>query len=441
MRRFMTADWVDALSDAIVVVSHDGRIVRANDACRALLGYEPDELVGHSVERLVPPRHAEHAAQRAAYFGGPRPRRMGTGKVLVAMHKDGREIPVDIALSPIQLDGASAVMTALRDMTVPHRTSEMLRLQSMALETAANGVVITDRAGTITWANEAFARMSGYPRERVIGLHTRVLRSGAHPNSFYRELWDTVLSGNTWEGEIINRRGDGTVYYEEQRITPVTDDSGAITHFLAIKQDVTRRHHAEQALQQAHEQLAQRVDEIERLNERLREQATRDPLTGLFNRRHFDETLARVIPRVLHTGQPLALIMLDIDNFKEVNDWHGHDTGDLVLQAVGAILRDAIRPSDLPCRIGGDEFVIALPGASAAAAAERAESIRRHIAELAIRVHDVRVAVTASLGIAELAGEGDSLGAALRRADLALYEAKRAGRNRVDLHGAPSSSA
>jgi len=163
----------------------------------------------------------------------------------------------------------------------------------------------------------------------------------------------------------------------------------------------------------------------------LRDWAIRDPLTGIFNRRHFDETARRLIPRLRHNGEPLGLILVDIDSFKEINDRHGHDVGDRALQLVGQMLRDAIRPTDLPCRLGGDEFVVALPGASGAATAARAEALRASLAAQSVQANGASVTVSASFGVAVLTGAGDTLQAALRRADQALYEAKRAGRNRV----------
>jgi diguanylate cyclase (GGDEF)-like protein/PAS domain S-box-containing protein len=426
-------DWFDAVADAIIVVDDDGTIRRASASCRRILGYDPDDLIGQSVDRLVPSRFADHGAQRSRFHRAPATRVMAPGGELVALRKDGSELPVDISLSPTTIDGRRGAIAAVRDMSDQHRLSEILRLQSLALEAAANGIVITDRNGVITWSNAAFSRMTGYQRAEILGQHTRVLKSGAHEADFYRRLWETVLAGDTWSGEIVNRRRDGSRYHEEQMITPVSDRDGAITHFIAIKQDVSERKAADRALRAAHQELAARVAEIERLNRQLHEQAIRDPLTGLFNRRYLEATIEREHARLVREGKPLAVVMLDIDRFKRINDDHGHAAGDEVLKRVGELIRSDIRGSDLPCRFGGEEFLIALPGASLEAACGRAESWRQRLAATPFETATAPLRVTVSAGVAAVDGSGSDVTELIRRADDALYAAKRSGRNRVEV--------
>lgn len=422
----------DASADAIVVVDGAGTIVAVNPACQRLLGYPLEELVGKPVELLIPGRFPRHAEQRAAYANHSSPRPMGLGLALCARHADGQEIPVDISLTPIALGEERLAAAAIRDLRGRMQEPDALRIQATALRSAANGIVITDRAGTIVWVNPAACAITGYGADELVGRHTRLLKSGAHGEEFYADLWRQVTRGETWSGTIVNRRKDGALYYEEQTIAPVEDAHGEVTHFVAIKADVSARRRAEVALASAHQDLAARVAEIETLNEKLREQAIRDPLTGLYNRRYFDEVAGRDAARAQRTGEALAIVALDIDRFKSVNDEHGHAAGDMVLQVLAEILTACVRESDLVCRTGGDEFVLLLAGAAREVAAERAERVRAEFSARTVDLGDGTVfRGTLSIGVAILRAEAEDLPSTLRRADLALCEAKRLGRDRL----------
>jgi diguanylate cyclase (GGDEF)-like protein/PAS domain S-box-containing protein len=321
--------------------------------------------------------------------------------------------------------GRLFVACSLRDQRGTSRGPDALRVQATALRSAANGVVITDRAGTITWVNPAACAITGYSEDELVGQHTRILKSGRHEPSFYARLWRTVTSGESWSGTIVNRRKDGTEYQEEQTIAPVLDEAGAITHFIAIKQDVTdqRRTQAE---------LARKVEEIENLNAQLREQTVRDPLTGLHNRRYLEQTMKRDISRARRTRETIVVAVIDVDLFKAVNDTHGHAVGDRVLMRLADVLLGHVRSSDLVCRVGGEEFVVVMSGASVAGALKRAEIWRFSFAEAVVDGRDGMPArATISIGIARYRDPQETFAACLKRADEALYEAKRAGRDRV----------
>jgi diguanylate cyclase (GGDEF)-like protein/PAS domain S-box-containing protein len=420
-------------SDVIVVVDERGTIVIANEACSRLLGYSPAQLEGKPVELLVPARAGQHERLRDEFVRNPRPRLMGQGLLLQAVHADGHEVAVDIALTPLTIGGKKWTACALRDMRGRVHGGEMLRVQATALRSAANGIVITDRAGWITWVNPAACAITGYEPDELIGSHTRILKSGRHDSEFYANIWMTISHGETWSGTIVNRRKDGTLYHEEQTIAPVVNETGVVTHFIAIKQDVTARRRNEEALTTAHSKLGEYVIEIESLNRRLREEALHDPLTGLHNRRFFEEAAARDVARAIRRGEALSIAMIDIDHFKAINDTHGHAAGDRVLRQIATILRAGVRASDLLCRFGGEEFVAVLAGASLEHACEIADQWRASIA--ASRIDSgagATIGCTISIGVAQLSGDqADTVELVLQRADGALYEAKRQGRDRV----------
>jgi diguanylate cyclase (GGDEF)-like protein/PAS domain S-box-containing protein len=399
----------DFFADAILVVDGDGRIRFANSACLEILGYEPMELVGESVEKLVPAETADHDRLRRIYADAPKARGMGSGLDLWAVCKDGRKISVDITLSPLVRDGEQLVVAAVRDMRGRNEDLDTLRVQATALESAANGIVITTRDGTITWLNPAACRMTGYSMDELVGRHTRLLKSGKHSPDLYEDLWKTVLRGEVWSGTIINRRKDGSFYHEEQTIAPVVGTDGAITHFIAIKQDISVRVGLEEELQ--------RLAQI-------------DTLTGCANRHHLFEESVREFGRAKRFGHPVAVVLFDLDRFKSINDRYGHSTGDRVLQAFVRCARENLRDHDIIGRLGGEEFVAVLPHSDEEGAWGVAERIRLSLAADTSLLPDGQSA-TVSAGVVVVEAGSMDIHRALQAADKALYQAKNAGRDKV----------
>jgi diguanylate cyclase (GGDEF)-like protein/PAS domain S-box-containing protein len=282
-------------------------------------------------------------------------------------------------------------------------------LLARALEAAANAVFIADRNGRIVWVNDAFCRLSGYGRDEAIGRTPGLLKSGRQSAEFYRELWETILAGCAWQGEVVERRRDGSLWTANQVITPLLDDSGTISHFVAIQHDVTASTQAREA--------------IERL-------AFHDSLTGLPNRVSFLESLGRAIARAAAEHRVLALLYLDLDDFKPVNDALGHAAGDELLIAVAERLRGAVRKTDVVARLGGDEFAVLLtdvanPDVAGALAAKLVERIGQPY-----MLNRRRIAVGASIGISLFPRDGATTDELLSRADAAMYAAKAEGRRR-----------
>ena len=239
------------------------------------------------------------------------------------------------------------------------------------------------------------------------------------------------LSANIVTTELDQIRRDGSVVSTEVVSTYLLDSAGVPRTILGITRNVSERKAAEAALRESNLRLQEQLREIERLQAALREQAVRDGLTGLYNRRYLDETLEREVARARREGNPLSLVMMDIDHFKNVNDTYGHQVGDEVLRLLSATLLADIRTEDVACRYGGEEFLILLPNMPLAAALERAESWRSEVAALQVRHGGFQLQFTVSLGVASYPEHGKTPDELTRCADQALYRAKAEGRNRV----------
>jgi diguanylate cyclase (GGDEF)-like protein/PAS domain S-box-containing protein len=296
---------------------------------------------------------------------------------------------------------------------VAERTMELRQFKA-AFDHSAASILITDPEGVIVHANPAVSRTSGYSRENLIGGRPNQFKSGLMPAETFDTMWNTIRAGKDWRGELLNRRAGGELYWEDVAISAVTDDLGAITHFVAVKEDISQS---------------------KNLEEELRRLATIDGLTGVLNRQSFTELAAREFLRLHRPAGLLAAFMIDIDHFKSVNDTYGHPVGDRVIQAVATACRAGLREHDFIGRVGGEEFACVLPDTSLEQATVVAERLRATVADKAIELSDGgNCLVTVSIGISTKTIRDDDVSAVLGRADAALYEAKQSGRNRVRHH-------
>ncbi|MDH4134425.1 MAG: diguanylate cyclase, partial [Gammaproteobacteria bacterium] len=313
------------------------------------------------------------------------------------------------AAGDLLIIAASAVVLYLRES---RRAEVDLRIAATAFE-AQEGMVITDAQGVILRVNRAFTRLTGYSAEEVVGSTPRVLKSDRHDITFFRTLWDALLSTGSWQGEIWDRRKDGTVYPIWLTITAVKDKDGVTTHYVGMHADITQRKAAE---------------------EKIAHLAYYDPLTGLPNRRLLIDRLQQALANSMRSNQQGALLFIDLDNFKTLNDSMGHDIGDLLLKEVARRLMTCVREGDTVARLGGDEFVIMLESLSASA--EEAAALAQNMGEKILSALNQHYALadslhhsTPSIGITLFADHLDTVDDLLKRADLAMYQAKDGGRN------------
>ncbi len=255
--------------DAIVMMDGDGNVTYWNDAAEAIFGYAREEAIGkhvHSEGFMVPERF--HEAHSQAW---PRFQERGEGPAIgkttesFGLRKNGEEFPVEFSLSAVKIKGRWHAISMLRDVTERKNAEAELRKLSVAVEQSPASVVITDTQGTIEYVNPRFTEVTGYTAEEAVGQNPRILKGGNKPKESYKKLWDTILAGRIWTGAFENKKKNGELYWEEASICPIRDTEGAVTHFLAVKQDITRAKRTEKALRDSEVELREHRDNLEAL--------------------------------------------------------------------------------------------------------------------------------------------------------------------------------
>ena len=285
---------------------------------------------------------------------------------------------------------------------------ESLRLSASVFQTSADAITITDEENHIIAVNPAFSKITQYSPEEVLGKDPKILSSGIQGTDFYNAMWQSIIMTGKWQGEIFNRRKDGEVYSEWLNISTVYDGQNNVQQRIAIFSDIS---------------------EVKRTEAIIWQQANYDTLTALPNRRLFHDRLAQELKKSERDNIPLALMFIDLDHFKEVNDTLGHEAGDSLLQEAAHRIAKCVRDSDTVARLGGDEFTVILPGGIDT---ERLESIARCIINTLSTpfiINELPVYVSASIGITIYPNDAGNISSLLKNADQAMYVAKSKGRN------------
>ncbi len=464
---------LDASPNAVIGVDGRGRIVYANSKVQEF-GWSPEELRGESIERLVPSRESErHAALRAAYHRQPTPRPMGTGRELTARRRDGTEFPVEISLAPVRFRRGQIVYATVVDITTRanllgqlERAHEELQRHVDELEQRGREMSLLAEMGELLEScqslDEAYAVIARVAEPLFagdagavyalteLGTAAEVVAAwGSPPPS--RSVFAPNDCWALRRGRLhVVRDADPDVrcpHVEEpfaagllcQPLAAQAETLGLL-HVQLRRRASTRVRagllaNRERLIETLGQQVALTLANI-RLRARLREQSSRDPLTGLFNRRYMAESLDREIRRAAREGYGVGILMADLDHFKELNDAFGHAAGDEELRRIGRFLAGAVRGEDVPCRFGGEEFIVLLPKASLADTHRRAEALREgmkvHPLDGPTRLYPT---VTMSIGVAAYPEHGASVDELILAADSAMYRAKTLGRDRVVVAG------
>ncbi len=407
---------LDSTPDAMLISDAAGIITLVNNNVEPLLGYKPVELIGQSVEILVPEEvRKKHRVLMADYINSHDTNTGIVTRTMQALIKNGSILDMEISICPVPTGRGLFVAAALRDVTERKKVENRLRVAAAAFETPHEAIVVTDSHANIIQVNQAFEHITGYSQEEVAGKNTRILKSGRHEDAFYAEMWRSLLTKGTWKGELWDRCKGGKIYPKQLSITAVRDDAGNTIQYVAAFHDISARKRAE--------------DEMHSL-------AFYDALTGLPNRRFFHERLDLAVSVSARNKKYGALLYLDMDKFKTLNDTQGHEAGDALLVEVATRMKLSVREVDTLARFGGDEFVVLIEeiGADEADATQHAalisEKIRAVLATTYI-INNREFHSSPSIGVCLFQGNsipGDEL---LKRADIAMYQAKDSGRNQV----------
>ncbi len=307
---------------------------------------------------------------------------------------------------PLGENANQGIVVSHTEITRIKLSEEQLRIAAVTFE-SQGGVVITDANSIILRVNQAFTRMTGYTAEEVVGQTPRILKSAHHDPEFFRSMWESINSTGGWQGEIWDRRKNGEEYPKWLIISAVKNEAGIVTHYVGTHHDITERKHAE---------------------ERIHDLAFIDQLTGLPNRTSLQERLTQTLGLIQRNDGQLALMLIDLDNFKTINDTLGHEVGDRLLVEVAQRLARSVRQSDLVARLGGDEFVVVLPDiASPADAAHVAEKILSSVSSLYI-IDGNELRTSPSIGICLFPDDASENQELIKKADMAMYHAKSKGR-------------
>ncbi len=402
-----------ALNDSILMTSpmgiaayrQDGQCVMANPSLASIADITQEQLLKQNFRQL--------SSWQASGIQEAAERVLATGArvELEIRHLTsffGHDVWARCWLSRFTSRGEPHLLLMLENITEKKAAEEELRLAASVYQNSSEGILVTDAAGIILSVNPAFTEITGYAEDEALGRKTSLLRSDRHGPEFYRSMWEALTKEGCWRGEVWNRRKDGEAYLEWLSINRIEASAGAPIRYVAVFHDIT---------------------ELRRKDEEIRHQAFHDALTGLPNRALMKDRLLHALERAKREGGRLAVIFIDLDRFKAINDGLGHDVGDLLLQEVARRIKSRMRTADTVARLGGDEFVVLMEDLQEAGdCASLAQELMAEIAR-PMELSGHAVEIRASMGMAFYPEDGTNPMELMKRADLAMYSAKAAGRN------------
>lgn len=407
------------INDIIWAADIDLNFNFVSSSVQHILGYQPDELLNIGLEAVFKPREIKlftHQISEMLIQQGRKGTKSNLVKDLVATHKDGHEILLEIQASPLFNDSGKphGIVGICRDVSEARQLERELYLAAEVFDKSNEGILITDRNQVIVKTNTAICSLSGYTEQQLLGEKPFFLISrNDHDKEFIKHIEAVLNEQGYWQGEITYRKADGSTRTAWAGLSAVHDKYRTISSLIIIISDITERKRSE---------------------ERIRQLAYYDTLTGLANRSQLNERLSIMMDKASTYNQAVALLFIDLDRFKPINDTLGHPAGDAVLQEVALRLRSCVKKNDFICRMGGDEFTLALDAQNKRHVIENARSVAERILKALHQPYLLgkhEVFLSASIGVAiypEDATHGIEL---IKRADMAMYHAKEIGRNNV----------
>ena len=392
----------------LITRQSDGLMIETNEGFSQLSGYDSDASLHHSTLELhlwVDLEQRVELLRRLEENGFARDFKCSI------RHRDGRIRLCEISSYPLMIGTENCILTIARDITERHQMQEKLQQTATVFESTAEGIVITDPQQVITAVNRAFTEITGYSENEVLGQTPRIMASGQHNSLFFAEMWHQLSKDGHWQGEISNKRKNGEVHPNWMTISTVRNSDNLATHFVGVFSDISSLKHAQS---------------------RLDHQAHHDPLTNLPNRLLFERRLREVLTDQRRNGQHGAVLFLDLDRFKNINDSLGHPVGDLLLNGIATRLKEQLRDIDTVARLGGDEFIILLPGLKSPRDAELIADKLLACFSAPFPAGEHELFISASIGISVYPEDGTEVATLIKNADTAMYRSKLKGRNRVE---------
>lgn len=406
------------LSPEAVIIHRKGKILLVNQAAQNLLGVEsPGLLIGRDVMEFVHQESKETVQQRMRESYGD-----GTMPFIEEklMRYDGTPFLAEVSGAGIHFEGESATQVLFRDISSEQETRYEAQISKAVFRHSHEPMMVTDAKGTISLVNPAFTEVTGYEPEEVQGRNASLLSSGYHDADFYQQMWDELLDEGEWEGEMTNRRKDGEIYIQRAHMSAIRGLHDEITQFICVMGDIT---------------------EQKKELETMRFQALHDPLTKLPNRILFTSEVRKTIALFDKEQKKFAVLFIDLDGFKPVNDTYGHLLGDKLLIALAKKLSGAIKKHDAVARVGGDEFLVLLREVESGEMALQVAERLNHLIGEPISIDGIDIHVGGSIGVAVYPDHAQSEVSLIDQADKAMYQVKHAGKGRAVLAATNSSTA
>ncbi len=394
-----------------IYVVQNGVFTYVNPRFAEIFGYEREELIHKKITDLI------HEKDHTLVIENINKRLRGVTKSLRyefrGIRKDQRVIEIEVLGKQTTYKGEPAIIGSAMDITEQKENSERLRMAQKVFENTIEGIVITDTEGMIQMVNPAFTTITGYTPQEAIGKNPRVLKSERHDQLFYKAMWDSLTETGSWKGEIWNRRKTGETYPEWLTISAIKNDYGDTTHYISVFNDITEHRQKE---------------------EHIRHLAYYDALTGLPNKFLFGDRLNLAITHAQYHKHMLAVMVLDVDRFKRINDTLGHAIGDMVIQTVADRLSRCIEEGDTLSRLGGDEFMFILDEVKGIQ--DVTKVLHKIIDTLSypLYVHEHELHITGSIGISMYPSDGKDIDTLVKNADTAMYRAKELGKNNYQMY-------
>ncbi len=400
-------DITSTIGEGVCVVDHKMKVTFVNPEASRLLGWTADELIGknaHAKFHYVNPDGTPHKLEECIVQKSIRVGRDFHLGEEIFVSKTGKFLPVSLTCTCIKADNeVTGAVLAFHDISDRIKTNKDLKLAASFFNHAVEGIMITGPDTVIESVNKAFTDITGYKTEDVIGQKPGILRSDRHNKIFYEKMWEVLSKDGMWRGEIWNRRKDGEAYLQSMTISAIKEPSGEVTHYTAIFYDIT---------------------ELKRSEEEIRYRANHDALTGLPNRSLFKDRLKDAVARSKRENRKLAVLFIDLDNFKIVNESLGHTTGDMFLQGVAIRLVSQLREGDTVSRYSGDEFTVLLDNLHEDEDAARAgQKIIQALSEAYLHKGQ-EIVVTGSVGASLYPTDGADPDSLIKNAEMAMHHSK-----------------